>query len=100
MDSFIRPVSKTKFRSKEDEETINHLRGRVRKYFQDKTALKQELLRSQLPAFKEDLAEFREKLDSSLTDKEMHAWINDRVWVFGTDYVNQQPKSFSEVGWM
>lgn len=100
MDNFIRTVNKTKFRSKEDEETIKHLRARVRKYFQDKTVLKQELLRSQLPTFKEDLAEFKKKLDANLPETEMHAWLKDRVWVFGTDYLNQQPKSFSEVGWM
>ena len=100
LNNFIKSVNKKKFRSKADEETIKHLRQRVRKYFQDRTTLRQEVLRYQLPSFKEDLAEFKTKLDSRVSETAIHDWLRERVWVFGTDYVNQQPKSFSEVGWV
>ena len=99
MASFITSVGKFKFETKAQEDKVKQLQGRIKKYIQANYAMKQTLLKAQLPAFKEDLLEFKRRLDSKVTETEMHEWLKERTWIFGSDYMNQQPMSFSEVGW-
>jgi len=92
----IRVISEKKTNDKETQE----LRERLRRARQRMSEMRETILRSEVSAFKKELKEFETKLKSQVGETEIHKWLKDKMWVFGTDYLHNQPIPCSEVGWI
>jgi len=58
--------------------------------------LSAEIVKSNLQNFRQDLVEFRDKLDQAskgaLPEEEVQKFLKDRPWIFGVEFIKSEPK--------
>jgi hypothetical protein len=91
-----RLVSEKKGDTKESQK----LRERLKKARKRNMEYRETIDRLEVSSFKEDLRDFQAKLKANVGETGIHKWLEERMWVFGSEYLHSQPISCSEVGWV